>query len=302
MRKYEENNSINSKGHGEKKMETWLKFTIALCGFASVGVLIYGINTYQHAKELEIKQASVVVNAGDISEEVQAEKEKDRTKNYIEEAESLWSEYQEEVSCDKDVFKSKYVFYRGVEYTKKEALYTVLKEYKKPIETSEVEPLFTVEDYEEVKMYAMEATELRNGPSIEYMELEKLSLNDEVVINGLVKSYKGEECLWYRLITGEFINASCVSEKPIVVIETANKEPENKEPENKEPEPTTAPVVEEPEPAVDEPVIDEPVINDPEPVIDEPVVGIHPETGEPVKPGDKYYLDGWGEIEIVGEI
>ena len=111
---------------------------------------------------------------------------------------------------------------------------------------------FIVEDMDATTMYVIATTDLMSGPDMEDFEnLGAIWETESVSVVGVVNSYKGEVCKWYRISTGEFINSECVSSEAPVIEEV---EPT--------PEVTPAPEVQQPE--VQEPAVQEPVVT-PEP-------------------------------------
>lgn len=71
---------------------------------------------------------------------------------------------------------------------------------------------FVVEDMVPTTMYLTEAIYSKEGPSAEeFSDSCYLFKGDAVSVVGVVNSYKGKECLWYRANTGEFIPAEYLS-------------------------------------------------------------------------------------------
>ena len=75
---------------------------------------------------------------------------------------------------------------------------------------------FVVEPFGPQTMYVIESVSGKEGPNeSDFKEIAYLWKNESVSVIGVVKSYKGEECLWYRLNTGEFISSEYLTtEKP----------------------------------------------------------------------------------------
>ena len=65
------NNTEQQHKEEKKGMEIWMKILLALAGTASVGVIVYGVSTYQKAQEQELKQAAqqqTIIQAQDTSQ------------------------------------------------------------------------------------------------------------------------------------------------------------------------------------------------------------------------------------------
>ena len=75
---------------------------------------------------------------------------------------------------------------------------------------------FVVEAFGPQTMYVIDSVTPMEGPSeSDFHDMGYLWKNEAVSVIGVVKSYKGEECLWYRLNTGEFVRSECLTtEKP----------------------------------------------------------------------------------------
>ena len=282
MSKKPDNNNVERVfDGGKRKMEVITKILIALAGVGVVAGIAYGVSSLDAAKQAETMQASqaVQIEVNDFKEKTQVEQVVDeavKQVDYNKEAKQLWTKYKDKFSCDEVTFTEKYVNYRQGGLTAKEAYQAVLKEYEKQEEVVEetVEEAvvldYVVEEHAEQVMYATDVVNKRQGPNAkDYAEVGTLHVNEEVTVNGIVKTYKEETCLWYRLSTGEFVNGAYLSFEPIQIIE-------------EKPVPVETPQVTDPTPEGNTDLI-------------------NPNTGAPLQPGDHGVTNGF-EWEYSGAI
>lgn len=275
-KKPEENNNVEKvfEKRRQGSMEVITKILIVLAGVGCIGCIAYGVNTYNNAKEAETMQAAqaVQIEMNDSTVKTEVEEVVDNTikqVDYNKEAKELWSKYGSKFICDENTFTTKYVNYRQGGLTAKESLEALIKEYEKREEiveetveevAEEVALGYIVEEQAEQVMYATDVVNKRQGPNAkDFAEVGTLHVNEEVTVNGIVKTYKEETCLWYRLSTGEFVNGAYLSFEPVVIKEKP------------------APV--------------EPQVTDPTP--ENSTTPINPNTGAPLQPGETFD-DGWG--------
>lgn len=280
-KKPEENVERVFEKRGIKNMNVVTKILIALTCVGVVGGIVYGVSSLDAMKQAETMQAASVVQieANEFKEKTQVEQVVDeavKQVDYNKEAKQLWTKYKDKFSCDEVTFTTKYVNYRQGGLTAKEAYQAVLKEYEKQEEVVEetVEEAvvldYVVEEQEEQVMYAIDVVNKRQGPNAkDFAEVGTLHVNEEVTVNGIVKTYKEETCLWYRLSTGEFVNGAYLSFEPIQIIE-------------EKPAPVETPQVTDPTPEGNTDLI-------------------NPNTGAPLQPGDHGVTNGF-EWEYSGAI
>lgn len=96
---------------------------------------------------------------------------------------------------------------------------------------------FLIEDMEPTTMYVIDSVMAKEGPHESDFEDSNYLWKDEVIsVIGVVKSYKGEACTWYRLNTGEFISSDFLStEQPAAEQPTTQTQPT--QPQTKEESP-----------------------------------------------------------------
>jgi len=89
---------------------------------------------------------------------------------------------------------------------------------------------FVVEDMEATTMYMKNDYMAKEGPNAEeFSDSCYLFKGDAVSIVGVVNSYKGEECVWYRANTGEFISAEFITTEKDKVSAESSTQTESKE-------------------------------------------------------------------------
>lgn len=134
------NNTNNNQNEKEKKgMELWVKILLGIVGVASVGAIVFGVATYQTAKENEIKDAAVgstIITVQDNTQSntqsnTETEQLVDKNLQYQEEAEKLWNQHKDELVCTDNQFITEYVDYRNNGLTEKQAWNTLYNAYFK---------------------------------------------------------------------------------------------------------------------------------------------------------------------------
>lgn len=229
------NNKNNKEG---KKMETWLKVLLTVCGVACVGTFTYGALTYQTAKENEIKDAATKVELQteeSTQQKTEIEEQVDMNLKYEEEAKALWNKHKELFICEESTFIEKYVSYRlNDKLTSKQSYDSLYNEYAKENQvattingevvaqasemdieiekeqeqeaTEKVEKAdFEVVELEAEEMYAIKGVNKRKGPDAkDFDKVGSLKYGDKVKVTGIVNEYKGKSVVWYQLDTGEF--------------------------------------------------------------------------------------------------
>ena len=236
------NNTNNNQNEREKmKMELWMKILLGLAGVASIGAIVFGIATYQTAKENEIKDATVGSTIIEVQDNTQSNNETeqivDKNLQYQEEAEKLWTAYNDKLVCTENQFISEYVNYRNNGLTEKQAWTTLYNAYGKEFQSETVEPSQmdavinsyddnteeevaepvdnVIVEFEVIELdqpetlYATQTVNLRQGPSAnDFEKIGSLSARQQVTVVGIVEQYKGETVLWYKLDTGEYCSGA----------------------------------------------------------------------------------------------
>lgn len=250
---------------GEKKgMELWAKILLTVAGIAGAGLIVFGVNSYNAAKDNAVQQAASVVEVNNtqtdfeqLVDETIEQMEVDNTLEYEKEAKELWGQHSEELICTEDVFVDKYVGYRNNGLSKEEAWNSLYNEFAKVnqaefnedgeviandealeaimnsedediseevVETTDDEIVgdYVVEDIEACQLYAISAVNIRKGPDAsDFDKVGSLKLNQRVTVTGIVKEYKGEPVLWYRLEGSKgntgFVSGAYLAETQVVV-------------------------------------------------------------------------------------
>lgn len=123
----------------------------------------------------------------------------------------------------------------GQQETEQEIVEQQETEQEQHQEVVEQAPAYEVEALNKT-MYATSSVNLRKGPSTDYSKVGSLSYAEKVKVIGVVRSYKGEPCLWYQLSSGEFVSGNYLSDnKPQQTITTKK---ENNSSSNKKEEST----------------------------------------------------------------
>lgn len=79
---------------------------------------------------------------------------------------------------------------------------------------------FVVEDIIPCQLYAISAVNVRQGPDAnEFDKISSLKQNQRVTVTGIVKQYKDETCLWYRLEGSQgnigYVSGAYLAENPV---------------------------------------------------------------------------------------
>ena len=239
MGKTSEDNNIERvfEKRGKGHMNIFVKVMITLAGIGCIGCIVYGVNTYNTAKENEVQQAAQVVQIEMNDSTVKSETEKVveetvKQVDYSKEAEKafgksgLSAEYKEQ-------FMQAYIKYRkqGVDA---DVIYNKLMEKFNQEKTSGVmgnaagdqaeiedeydqayqdqldaeakeaeiveeveQPEFQVLLLDETVKYAKKPVNIRKGPGTTYDKVGGLTTNQEVTVIGLVPDSGSG---WYQLI------------------------------------------------------------------------------------------------------
>ena len=266
MGKTSEDNNIERvfEKRGKGHMNIFVKVMITLAGIGCIGCIVYGVNTYNTAKENEVQQAASVVQIEMNDSTVKSDTEQviDMTLQY-QEAEQLWKENTNKFICDKQTFIDKYINYRNNGLSKEQAYNSIYNEFAKEnqittneqgevvaevtemdavinsaddnieeiveqpevIEEAEVVD-FVVEEITPTQLYALQAVNVRSGPDAQdFDKISGLKEGQRVTVVGVVKQYKDETVLWYKLEGSKgntgFVSGAYLAEKmPEKVVET----------------------------------------------------------------------------------
>lgn len=135
---------------------------------------------------------------------------------------------------------------------------------------------FEIIDTDATTMYASKQVNIRSLPTTDSEKVGVLNQNDKVTVVGYVKSYKGEQVLWYKLKDEDkFIHGNYLVNKPIEVQRVVKKQ----EQVSKKPEPA---------PVAQQPVVQQPVPQTP------PAPAPQPEPQQEYYEEEQYIEDGWG--------
>lgn len=161
--------------------------------------------------------------------------------DYTKEAEELWGVHSEEFECNYETFRENYTEEREGGSDKETAYETVYNILKK------VEENVIVKDYEILSidpttMYALQASNIRKGPSTDYEKVGSLVYGEEVTVIGKVET-EGNK-IWYVLESNnedevQMVSGSLLSTtKPQPVVQNNNTPSTT----NTQPQVDTAPV------------------------------------------------------------
>ncbi len=199
---------------------------------------VSSLDAAKQAETMQASQA-VQIEVNDFTTKTETEKVVDMTLQYQEEAEQLWKENGDKLVCDKQTFVDKYIVYRKDNGLSKEQAYNSLyNEFAKenqitvneqgevvaevtemdavinsaddnieeeiveqPEVTEEAEVVdFVVEEITPTQLYALQAVNVRSGPDAQDFEkIGGLKEGQRVTVVGVVKQYKEETVLWYKL-------------------------------------------------------------------------------------------------------
>ena len=122
----------------EKNMELWVKFLLALAGVGAVGMVAYGIVTYNTAKENEIREAAAnnptIIQVNDSTSD-NSKPDIEQTVDYNLEAETAFSESGLPAEC-KDQFISVFINYRKKGIQSEEIVAKLVAKYNEVINQS----------------------------------------------------------------------------------------------------------------------------------------------------------------------
>ncbi|MBO5387902.1 MAG: SH3 domain-containing protein [Lachnospiraceae bacterium] len=210
---------------GGKGMETWMKILLSLAGVGCIGVIAFGIATFQTVKENEVTEASknvepVVVQVQDSTvTQTETEKVVDKVIEEVEEKEpEITYTDQGEVIVEDEALAA---VMNSIDEDTTEAVV----EQTEQVQVQVVEAAdFVVEDIEPCQLYAVQTVNMRKGPDAnDFDKVGSLKLNEKVTVVGIVKSYKGEPVLWYKLQGSKgntaFVSGAYLAEKEVVVVE-----------------------------------------------------------------------------------
>ena len=143
---------------------------------------------------------------------------------------------------------------------------------------------FELIDTDETTMYASKQVNIRSLPTTDSEKVGVLNQNDKVTVVGYVKSYKGEQVLWYKLKDDKgFIHGSYLVNKPVQTAAAKPKKQQSQQQQqtvqNQQQQP--APVV----PQQTQPVAQQPVVQTPPP---------QPEPQQEYYEEEQYIDEGWG--------
>lgn len=231
---------------------------------AGIAYGVSSLDAAKQAETMQASQA-VQIEVNDFTTKTETEKVVDMTLQYQEEAEQLWKENGDKLVCDKQTFVDKYITYRKDNGLSKEQAYNSLyNEFAKEnqitvneqgevvaevtemdvvinsaddnieeeiveqpevIEEAEVVD-FVVEEITPTQLYSTVAVNVRSGPDAQDFEkIGALKAEQRVTVVGVVKQYKEETVLWYKLEgskgnTGFVSGAYLVEKLPEKVVET----------------------------------------------------------------------------------
>ena len=285
---------------------------VSLAVATGVGIHTYNIRKAVAETPVQVEEVAQV-QVQDTSEEP----------DYEAEALMVYKNNKNRLSCDYSTFEESYIQARQSGETEESATQTALKKYAKA-KVVEVEPeVISVEEKEspsemigseinkavdfeiiplenETKMYANSEVNIRSLPTTDSEIVGKLNKNDEVSVIGYVDSYKGEQVLWYQIVSDteadKFINGGFLVEKPITSANTEEKTAsvtvtadgtKKPKPQTKVPAQIQQPDQEPIQIQQQQPVQQQPVQQQPEPV-----------QQEPAQQEEVYYdyeYDDWGD-------
>lgn len=230
---------------------------------AGIAYGVSSLDAAKQAETMQASQA-VQIEVNDFTTKTETEKVVDMTLQYQEEAEQLWKENGDKLVCDKQTFVDKYINYRNNKLSKEQAYNSLYNEFAKEnqitvneqgevvaevtemdavinsaddnieeeiveqpevIEEAEVVD-FVVEEITPTQLYSTVAVNVRSGPDAQDFEkIGALKAEQRVTVVGVVKQYKEETVLWYKLEgskgnTGFVSGAYLVEKLPEKVVET----------------------------------------------------------------------------------
>ena len=122
----------------EKNMELWVKFLLALAGVGAVGMMAYGIVTYNTTKENEIKEAATsnptIIQVNDSTSD-NNKPDIEQTVDYSLEAETAFSESGLPEEC-RDQFISVFIGYRKKGIQSEEIVEKLVAKYNEIVNQS----------------------------------------------------------------------------------------------------------------------------------------------------------------------